>query len=300
MLSARGRYVVSLDANGHTNATMINAKHGDITYARATDDHSQLWYLSSIHGPTACGDVVRADIAEGHSSTIVTEAVSFDVSPDGSRLALYGGGDLAHGHCSPVKAGGAGHIVVIDLASAASSAMTMSNVTSLRWSPDGSYLVAVSCAAIGCQNVQRIDVPVQLGARLVDRTPARVFFPNSVRSLSTTFGPDGLYDLARSVSAAHPGAMTPTTETIGRYDSRTLAGPEPVFGGGGAWDVTQVIPAATATYVVAAPTTIPVGGKVPVMGPAGLYRVVAGGLVFVRSLDSPGNLTPVTPFRPGA
>ncbi|HEY5171421.1 MAG TPA: hypothetical protein VIK54_06810, partial [Acidimicrobiia bacterium] len=55
MLSARGRYVISLDAKGHTNATMVQVPHGDITYARATDDHGALWYLSLKHGPEACG-----------------------------------------------------------------------------------------------------------------------------------------------------------------------------------------------------------------------------------------------------
>ena len=110
MLAARGRYVVSLDARGHTNATMVAAQVGDITYARATDDHHALWYLSMKKGSNACGDVVRADI-DGRTSKIVTHAVAFDVSPDGSRLALYGAGDLTADRCSPVGRGAGGRVV---------------------------------------------------------------------------------------------------------------------------------------------------------------------------------------------
>src|SRR5260370_5321318 len=46
MLAARGRFVISLDAQGRTNATMVATLHGDIRYARATEDHRALWYLS--------------------------------------------------------------------------------------------------------------------------------------------------------------------------------------------------------------------------------------------------------------
>ena len=60
MLSARGLDVISLDANGHQNATMVTAVRGDIKYARATDDHRALWYLSLKQGLRACGDGVGA------------------------------------------------------------------------------------------------------------------------------------------------------------------------------------------------------------------------------------------------
>jgi hypothetical protein len=66
MLSARGRYVISLDTNGHTNATMVQTEHGDIEYARATDDHRALWYLSSRRARTPAA--TSPDI-EGRTST---------------------------------------------------------------------------------------------------------------------------------------------------------------------------------------------------------------------------------------
>jgi hypothetical protein len=273
MLSARGRYVVSLDARGHTNATMVLAQHGDIMYARATDDHRALWYLSLKKGSGACGDVVRADI-DGRTSTIVTHGVAFDVSPDGSRLALYGAGDLAHDRCSPVKKGLVGRIVVLDLTTSASSALNVPNVTSLRWSPDGTYLVSVSCSPSGCAGYDVIDVPGALGGPLTvepggsGARPAR-----SVRSASVVFGPHDLYTLGRG-----------PTVRIERVDPRAARVPVLVFSGGGTWDVTQVVPTTAGTYVVAARVK---------SATSALYRIVEGKLVFVRPLDNPGTFTPV-------
>ena len=271
MLSARGLYVVSLDARGHTNATMVKAQHGDIKYARATADHRALWYLSVKKGSATCGDVVRADI-DGRTSTIVTHAVAFDVSPDGSRLALYGAGDLAHDRCSPVKKGSVGRVVVLDLTTSASSALNLSNVTSLRWSPDGSYLV--SCSASGCEGYDVVDVPRTLGGPLTVEPGASGARPaRPVRSASVVFGPHDLYMLGRR-----------PTVRIERVDPRAAQVPVLVFSGGGAWDVTQVVPTTAGTYVVAA--------KVKSTTSA-LYRIVDGKLVFVRPLDNPGTFTPV-------
>ncbi|MDP9336998.1 MAG: hypothetical protein M3Q30_27300 [Actinomycetota bacterium] len=282
MLSARGRYVISLDTNGHTNATMVQTQHGDIKYARATDDHRALWYLSLKKGSDGCGDVVRADI-EGRTSTIVTHALAFDVSPDGSRLALYGAGDLAHDRCSPVKGGRAGRIVVLDLTTSSSSALTVGNVTSLRWSPDGSYLVAVSCPPAGCEGFRTIDVPRELGAPLtIERGasgPAQF-----VHSASVVFGPHDLYTLE-----------TTTPFRIVRVDPRAARAPVLAFSGGDKWDVTQVVPTTAGTYVVAAPLK-PTDAKSPKSASSGLYRIDAGRLVFVRTLDNPGTFTPVTPL----
>ena len=271
MLSARGRYVVSLDVRGHTNATMVQAQHGDIRYARATADHRALWYLLLKKGSAACGDVVRADI-DGRTSTIVTHAVAFDVSPDGSRLALYGAGDLAHDRCSPAKKGSVGRIVVLDLTTSASSALSVPNVTSLRWSPDGTYLVSVSCTPSGCDGYDIVDVPGTLGGPLAVE-PGAARPARSVRFASVVFGPHDLYTLGRG-----------PTVRIESVDPRAARGPVLVFSGGGTWDVTQVVPTTAGTYVVAARVK---------SATSALYRIVEGKLVFVRPLDNPGTFTPV-------
>ena len=65
MLSARGQFVVSLDATGKRNATMVSVEHGEVNYARATADHREIWYLSLKRGVRACGDVVRDDVDAG-------------------------------------------------------------------------------------------------------------------------------------------------------------------------------------------------------------------------------------------
>lgn len=292
MLSARGQYVLSLDSGGHQNATMIKVKLGNITYARATDDHRELWYLSLKNGTKACGDVVRADIDRGNSSTIVTRAVTFDVSPDGSRLALYGTGDLAHGQCAPVHPGSAGSVVVVDQATATSSSVRLSDVTSLRWSPDSSFLVASTCGAYEC-GFRRIGVPPVLPAPLSvsEGTSAGFARIPSGSADRIVFGPDGLYELAQTVAPGLVSAAPSVTQSISRYDPQTLGSPQVVFRGGSKWDVAQVVPTGTATFVIAAPTATP---KAP-----GLYRVVSGRLELVRTLDAPGTITPVAPFSPG-
>jgi len=288
MLAARGRFVISLNAQGHTNATMVTVAHGVITYARATDDHRAIWYLSLKNGPNACGDVVRANI-DGNSSKIVTKAVAFDVSPDGTRLALYGAGNLADGQCSPVKPGAMGELAVVDVATFETSTLSVRNVTSVRWSPNGAYLAVATCPEQGCTGVGRVDVPARLGGRLAltgnDRT-----FSNAVRSETLAFGPDGLYVLARTTSA---------TQTVARYDARTLAAPVPVFHGEGAWDVSQVVPTSAGTYVIAT-RVVPAAARTSVAATTGLYRIDAGRLVGVRAnLPDPGILVPVTPLSAG-
>ena len=169
---------------------MVQAQHGDITYARATADHRALWYLSLKKGSAACGDVVRADI-DGRTSTIVTHAVAFDVSPDGSRLALYGAGDLAHDRCTPVNDAIAGRVVVLDRDELeASPTVLRQNVTSLRWSPDGTYLVSVSCTPSGCAGYDVVDVPGTLGGPLAVEPGARRAAPaRLVHSVSVVIGP---------------------------------------------------------------------------------------------------------------
>jgi len=289
MLSARGRFVISLDASGHTNATMVAAAHGDIAYARATADHRELWYLSLKNGPHACGDVVRADI-DGRTSTIVTHAVAFDVSPDGSRLALYGAGDLARGVCEPVTAAAPGRIVVFDLTSSVTSTLSTANVKSLRWSPDGSYLVAVSCA--GECTLQRIDVPRGLGAPLAVQSGAVLYPTHLIRSASVAFAPDGLYALEARTPIQGASATTRPTDDVSRVDPVTLVATTPLFSGGDQWDISQIVPTVAGVYVIATPVR-DAASKSTAKPVPGLYRVEAGRLVLVRRLVDPGTLTPV-------
>ncbi len=266
---------------------MVTAPKGSaVTYARVTADHRAIWYLATKAGTQACGEVVRANI-DGNSSKIVTKAMAFDVSPDGTRLALYGAGDLSDGQCAPVKAGAQGEIAVVDVATFETSTLPIGAVTSLRWSPDGSYLAVTSCPAQGCAGVGRIDVPSELGAPLALSGTDRVFSPNSVKSETLAFGPGGLFALARGVSA----------QTIERYDPATSARPVSIFAGADHWSIAEIVPTPTAMYVVATPVAA-VPGTRPALGSPGLYRLVGGRLVLVRTLDGPGILTPVAPFAP--
>ena len=263
--------------------------HRDVTH---TDDHGALWYLSLKKGPDTCGDVVRADI-DGRTSTIVTHAVAFDVSPDGSRLALYGAGDLAHDRCSPVKAGSQTHIVVLDLTRMASSALSIGNVTSLHWSPDGSYLVAVICPAGGCEGFRTIDVPLQLGAPLtVARGGWSPYPPRSLKSAKVAFGPDALYML-EAIGPAK--GRTTATVRIDRVDPRAVRPLVTIFSSN-EWNVSQVVPTAAGTYVVAAPLSVTPSTSEGEAEHPGLYLVLAGRLTLVRSLTDPGTLTPVPPL----
>jgi len=286
MLSARGQFVVSLDANGKRNATMVSLEYGEVSYARATADHREIWYLSSKPGARACGDVVREDVDAG-TTKIVAHAVTFDVSPDGSRLALYGEGDLARDRCEPVTPGGPGRVVVLDLANSSSSGLPIADVSSVRWSPDGAYIVGVSCPATGCRVFRTNDVPRELGAPLTvapgDPAASR---GETIRSATVAFGAGGLYML-QATAAAPLGSRV--TKRVDLVDPRAGHSAVTVFSAPG-WDVSQVIPTSAAVYVVAAPT-----GTTD----TGLYRVIPGKpsrLAFVRSLPGPGTLTPVTPL----
>jgi hypothetical protein len=296
ILSAGGRWVQTLGATGHGNATMVAVAPGHtITYARATDDHREIWYLTSKNGTHACGDVVRADLDSGQS-TIVTHAESFDVSPDGSRLALFGAGDLARDHCTPVKAGASGRVAVVDLANHSSSisvpriattpATTFASTTSLRWSPDGTYVAAVSCGAQTCAAFSRIAVPAVLGAQLlVDPVSWSAYPGPSIRSAAIEFGPGGLYMLKRLNPVTGKSTATDRIDRVDPLGEQTAV---TVFSSN-KWNVTEVVPTAVGTYVVAAPVS-------PKAAKLGLYLVEAGRLVLVRALNDPGTLVPVPPL----
>jgi hypothetical protein len=289
LLGAYGHFVVSLDARGRRSETMVSG-HGEISYARATDSHHALWYLSR-RGGSGCADVVRADI-DGHSSTVVARAVTFDVSRDGSRLALYGAGDLAHDECSPVHAVGTGRVVVVDLATRESSAVALDGVTSLRWSVDGSSVVAVRCGSGGC-SAARLDVPAVPGAALALTGDAGLTAPAGVTE-SVEFGFDGVYVLRSSSDAASGRPVG----TIDRYVADGAAAPLRLFDGSGRWRLQQVVPTATGTYVVAAPGNRPGEGGDSGSG-LGLYRLVDGRLVLVRPMSGPVALTAVNPLPAG-
>lgn len=290
MLSAYDNFVVSLDARTRVNATMV-VSTGAISYARATDAHHSIWYLSHRGATGGCGAVVRADV-DGHTSRIVARAVAFDVSRDGSRLALFGAGDLVHDSCSPVGGPGTGRVVVLDLATHRWSGLALDGVTSLRWSLDGSALVAVRCRAAGC-SADRIDVPAQLGGPLDDPVPIGPRPAPGVTE-SVEFGSEGMY-LLRSApdgTSGHPSG------TIERYDPATSGAPIRLFDGSGRWRLRQVVPTAIATYVVAAPVPRPAFGPVAGSG-LGLYRLVDGRLDLVRGLAGPVTLTAVSPLPAG-
>jgi hypothetical protein len=288
LLSARGHDVLSLDAHGHQNATMVTAAH-DIGYARATADHRHIWYLALEKGPDACGTVVRADLIGG-KSTIVTHAVAFDVSPDGTRLALYGAGDLAHDRCRPVDDAHDGSITVVDLPTSRSTAVAARSVSGLRWSPDGSSLLATGeCTASSCSGLRRIVVPPGLDQRLsITPTPEAGYgAPDVVGTASTVaFGPTGLFGVTRQTG---PGARVRTRIDV--LDPSTLAArtSSPVVALDDRWSVGQLLPTADALYVVATRET---GGEKT----TGLYREASGRLVLVRSLSNPGVFSPVFPI----
>jgi hypothetical protein len=290
MLSSYGRFVVSLDANGHRNATMVTG-HGEISYARAIDTHHAIWYLSRRSTSNQCGEVVRADI-DGHASSIVAKALTFDVSRDGSRLALYGAGDLAHGGCAPVRSPSTGHVVIVDLTTRRSSQLALDDVTALRWSLDGSELLALRCRAGGCA-VDRIEVQGPLGARLEASAAGSLGSAAGVAE-QLEFGSDGLYVLR----ASPDGASGAPTQTIRRYDATTPGSPITLFDGADRWLLRQVVPTAAATYVVATARR-PAGSTAPTAPSLGLYRLVAGRLVPVRTMSGSVVLTAVTPLPTG-
>jgi len=106
------------------------------------------------------------------------------------------------------------------------------------------------------------------------------------------FGPDGLYML----EAIGPvkGRSTATVR-IDRVDPRALRPLVTIFSSN-QWDVSQVVPTAAGTYVVAAPLSHTAAGSEGEAGHPGLYLARAGRLAFVRSLSDPGTMTAVPPL----
>jgi hypothetical protein len=272
LLAAKGRDVVALDATGHTLATMIHAERGAIQYAQVTADHRWLWYLSR-KGAGACADVVRADI-DGRTSKIVTQAAGFAISPDGSRLALFGAGDIAHHACIVPGAVHPTRVVVEDVNTGQTSALAdATEITGLQWAPGGTDLIALSCTPTQCNPLQRIDVPSDLRLPLVRHD---ALFDSTSRSSSAAFGADGLYVLQTSARG----------QAVATYDPQTFELADTLLTIDARWRVLQVAPTDTTTFVVVA-----ADHRHP-----SLYEInTSRRLQLVRSTD-PGVLTPVFPL----
>ena len=169
----------------------------------------------------------------------------------------------------------------------------MRNLTGLSWSPDGSYIVAMSCAG-ECLPFQRIDVPTTLGRPLVVRLTGPELYPvRLIRSASVAFGPDGLYTLEASVPVQGAAATRPTDQ-VQLVKAGTFDFAVPIFSGANEWTISQVVPTTAGTYVVA--TRVQRKGT-PGAPATGLYLVRAGRLVLMRGLTEPGTLTPVPALR---
>jgi hypothetical protein len=166
MLDARGPYVVALDAGGHQRATLVTAKRGNVVDAQLTADRRTLWYLSVAgRAGVDCGEVVRADVRSG-ASHIVARAAAFAISPDGQRLALAGS-------CVPgveVRNVASGAVVSVNLPA--------DRVAPMRWSPDGSSVLARGCA-LACGPLVSFDASGSV--RVVDKDGvAGAYAPNGV------------------------------------------------------------------------------------------------------------------------
>jgi hypothetical protein len=210
MLDARGPYVVALDAGGHQRATLVTAKRGNVVDAQLTADHRTLWYLSVAgRAGVDCGEVVRADVRSGESH-IITRAASFAISPDGRRLALAGS-------CVPgveVREVPSGATVPVDLPA--------DRVIPMRWSPDGSSVLARGCAAT-CSPL--VSFNSSGSVHVVDAA-----------GLSGAYAPSGVYVLRRDAIVLNGTTVLP-------LDNR--------------WDVAQVAPTPAGTFVVATPRDPP-------------------------------------------
>ncbi len=292
MLDSRASFVVAVGADGGQIATLVNAGRGTIIDAQLTSDHRWLWYLSVAKTKKAgveCGEVVRADIRRG-TSAIVARAVSFAISPDGSRLALAGGGDFAGGACVALTdVTVPARVVVTDLATEARSTWTdqgsprVRAFNQMRWSNDGRTLVTRICDET-CESLVAYAVPESLGSsmhfRIVDRSGFLGVRP------SATFGPDGrLFVLERNVAARWKDHV----QSVVVYDGVTSDRPTTLLRVGFGWDLKEVVPTEVGTFVVGRARDA--SGRVA--GPTALYRVEHGTLVRVKTFGDFGVLTPV-------
>jgi hypothetical protein len=176
------------------------------------------------------------------------------------------------------------------------SSTTVGSIASMRWSPDSTYLATVSCSSNRCGGVDIFDLSDPPDAPLVAEAGAWTTYPvQLVNSASLASGPGGVYAVESTSPYPKQSDPAPAGARIDRVDPRARAQtPTLVFEGGDRWKVSQVVPTAATTYVVAAPVTTK--AKTRLVGAEGLYRIVAGKLVFVRSFAGTATLVPVAPF----
>ncbi len=292
MLDSRAEFVVAVGADGGQVATLVHANRGTIIDAQLTDDHRWLWYLSvpkTKKAGSACGEVVRADVTRG-TSAIVARAASFAISPDGTRLALAGGGDGSTGEkCTPLTdAMARARVVVTDLATEARSTWVDEAVprvhvfNQMRWSNDGRQIVTRICGD-SCEPLVTFDVPAELGPPLLSNIIDQSGFLG-VRP-SAAFGPDGrLFVLERNVTER----WKDHAQSVVVFDAATLQQPTTLLTVDWQWDLKEVVPTEAGLFVVGKPRNE--AGETT--GPTGLYRVDGGNLVFVKDFEF-GVLTPV-------
>ncbi|HVJ97205.1 MAG TPA: hypothetical protein VNC41_10285 [Acidimicrobiia bacterium] len=260
MLGAKGRYVTARDATGKVLATMVTTTHGNVLDAQVTADHKTIFYR--VTDPTSpCDKIARADI-NGRTSQFVARGDAFAISPDGTRLAVSGYGDLASRSCSRA---GAGTVAVLDFTNDSTTAKSGAVYDSLVW--DNDVLVARACTGSDCGRVvawhalwneeQLLANTAQLIAR----------------------GSRGIYRVDPPRYSGGPWTVNVTPGDL-------TASPVRLAEIASAWTISGVVPTDADVFVSA---TAP-GQTTPA-----LYRVVDGSLEFVRATDV-GAASPVFPI----
>jgi hypothetical protein len=260
MLGAKGRYVTARDASGKVLATMVTTTHGNVLDAQVTADHKTIFYR--VTDPTSpCDKIARADI-DGRTSQFVARGDTFAISPDGTRLAVSGYGDLASRSCSRA---GAGTVAVLDFTNDSTTAKSGAVYDSLVW--DNGVLVARACTGSDCGRVvawhalwneeQLLASTAQLIAR----------------------GSRGIYRVDPPRYSGGPWTVNVTPGDV-------TASPVRLAEIASGWTISGVVPTDADVFVSA---TAP-GQTTPA-----LYRVVDGSLEFVRATDI-GAASPVFPI----
>jgi hypothetical protein len=263
MLSAKGRYVTARDATGKILATMVTTTHGDVLDAQVTADHKTIFYR--VTDPSSpCDKIARADI-DGGTSAFVARGDAFAISPDGTRLAVSGYGDLTAGTCS---ATGEGVLAVLDLGNGASTKRDGAAYTELLWDGD-ELLVGQACdllaecgEVVGWTDLQSAPLVIeQDGTNVIER------------------GPDGLYQVMRS--QRKPGY----SNVVMRIGDAT-ASPIHVADLEAGWTVHDIVPTESEVFLVASS---------PGVSAPRLFRLDGTRPVLVSDTD-PGATSPVFPI----
>lgn len=264
MLGAKGRYVTARDVSGKVLATMVTTTHGNVLDAQVTADHKTIFYR--VTDPTSpCDKIARADI-DGRTSQFVARGDAFAISPDGTRLAVSGYGDLAARSCS---ATGTGAVAVFDLENGATTKRDGTAYDELVWDSD-ELLVAQACSSlaecgevVGWTTLQSAPVVLeQAGTDVIER------------------GPNGLYQVVRSQQK--PGYST-ITMRIGDATSSPIHVAEIAPG----LTVRDIVPTESDLFVVASAPGDPAGR---------LFRLDGGRLTLVSGADV-GTVRPVFPLE---